>query len=127
MAGDEAFYICHGVGPSLAPKQWMTANVVVLLVFISSIGAPLFEEILSEYCVRASGVANRKTAEIAGAHSFGVLLVANLGKGRLDRRPWTCAGRRKWTTNWPLVHAGSWSVRNARQLRPRIGLLALRP
>lgn len=69
------------LGLRFAPKQWMTANVVVLLVFISSIGAPLFEEItLRVFVFALLAWLIGKLRGSTGAHSFGVLLAANVGQ-----------------------------------------------
>jgi hypothetical protein len=69
------------VGLRFAPKQWMTGNVVVLLVFISSIGAPLFEEITLRVFVFAFlALLIGKLLGSTGPRTFGVLLAANVGQ-----------------------------------------------
>jgi hypothetical protein len=71
-----------------APKQWMTGNMVVLLVFVSSIGAPLFEEITLRVFVFAlfawilgklSGSTTPRSSGVLLAACVGQALVAGLG------------------------------------------------
>jgi hypothetical protein len=76
------------VGLRFAPKQWMTGNMVVLLVFISSVGAPLFEEItlrvfafafLAWLIGKLVGSTGRSSRRVLLAACVGQALIAGLG------------------------------------------------